>query len=363
MKKKILFITKDPILKKVSENNEDLDGRIESLLGYDSLDENKYEKKFSNLPRGGTKNFIGRLCHLLEIPFMKLVRIGITLEIYPTLRREIKSTDIIFCVTDGLGLGLLFWKKLGFVKSDIIVIMMGLPEKIKRFKRIPFIRLFISSLLKKASVILTLSDCASKKLINEMKLDHKLIKTFYCGTNINYWKLLPHIDKENFILSIGNDGNRDFKTLIKALPENVPLKIITKKQIEEENKKIEVLKKFFSNQEIKELHNKSLIEVIPSKKLAVESAGLSTALQAMACGAAVIISRCPAIEELFTEGEDCLFYEPQNPQDLNKKIKTLWENKDLREKIAANGRKKVLDNFTCQKMAEQLEKIIEDEKF
>jgi glycosyltransferase involved in cell wall biosynthesis len=363
MRKKILFINKDLILKKTLENGGQIDGRIENMFGYGFLDKSKYEESYAHLRRGGQKNFIGRLCHWLEIPFGKITRLGITLETYPVLKKEIKAADIIFCVTDSLGLGLLFWKKLSFVKAEIIVIMMGLSERLKYFRRLPFIKLFLSSLLNKASSVLTLSDSAGKILQNDFKVRSNKIKTFYCGTNTDYWRPLPEIKKENFILSIGNDGNRDFKTLISAKPENIPLKIITKKLLKAEKANVEISNKFYTNDEIRELHNQAAFEIIPSIKLESESAGLSTAEQAMSCGSAVIISRCPALQEMFVDGQDCLFYEPENPDDLKEKIRTLWEDKALREKIAANGRKKILEKYNCRKMAEQLEKIIEAEKF
>lgn len=356
--KKILFITKDSVLKKMTENGENMSGRMESLLGYNFLDPGKYEKSFANLPRGEVKSFVGHLCHLLEKPFAKIVRLGIALEVYPFLKKEIKNADIIFCVADGIGFGLLFWKKLGFVKADVIVMIMGLPEKIKYFEHFPFIRGFISALLKKASFVTTLSDCAGEKLKNYFHLDANRLKTFHYGADIDFWRPLPEIKKENFILSIGNDSNRDFKTLITALPENIPLKIVTKLPTREKKDNVEIINDFLTNEKIRELHNQALFAVIPSVKLKEESAGLSSALQIMASGTAVIISRAQALEELFIDGVDCLFYEPENADDLRDKIKILLNDKALRDKIAETGRKKVLGNYTCERMTERLEEII-----
>lgn len=358
MKKKILFITKDTILKKMMENGEDMSGRAESLLGYNFLDPEKYEKSFVNLPRGEVKGFVGKFCHLLQKPFMKIVHVGIAIEAYPFFKKEIKAADIIFCVTDGIGLGLLLWKKLGFVKADVIIMIMGLPEKIKYFDHVPFVRGLISALLKKAAFITTLSDCAGERLKEYFHLNGDRIKTFHYGADIDFWRPLPEIKKENFILSIGNDGNRDFKTLISALPENTPLKIITKLPITENKDNVELIRDFLTNEKIREMHNQALFAVIPSIKLKEESAGLSSCLQIMATGTAVIISRAKALEELFIDGVDCLFYEPENANDLQEKIKTLLNDKDLRDKIAATGRKKVLENYTCQTMAERLDSII-----
>lgn len=359
--KKILFITKDSILKKMMENGENMSGRMETLLGYNFLNPEKYEKRFANLPRGEAKGFIGKFCRLLEKPFMKIVRVSIALDAYPLLKKDIKEADIIFCVADGIGFGLLFWKKLGFIKADVIVMIMGLTERIKYFKHVPFVRGFISALLKKAALLTTLSDCAGETLKNYFRLNPNKVKTFHYGADIDFWRPLPEIKKENFILSIGNDCNRDYETLITALPENASLKIITKMPIGEKKIGVEIIRDFLTNEKIREMHNQALFAVIPSIKLKEESAGLSSTLQIMAAGTAVIISRAQALEELFIDGVDCLFYESENASDLQEKIKTMINDETLRDKIAAGGRKKVLENFTCQKMAERLDSLIEND--
>jgi glycosyltransferase involved in cell wall biosynthesis len=359
MKKKILFITKDSILKKLLEEGKDPDGRTEALLGYNFLSGEKYEKGYSNLPRGEIRGLVGRVCHFLEIPFRKIVHIGIALEAYPFLKKEIKAADIIFCVNDGIGLGVLFWKKLGFIKAEVIVMMMALPEKAKYLKGIPLINGFLAAILKKAAFVTTLSDIAGESLKKYFYLEPGRVRTFRYGTNIEYWRPQPEIKKEDFIFSIGNDRNRDFQTLIAALPENLSLKIVTKIPVATDKKNVEVSHDFFPGEALKKLYNQALFAVIPSVRLTEESAGLSSDLQLMASGTAVIISRAQAIEEVFTDGVDCLYYEPGNIDDLRKKIMTLLDNKALRDKIAEQGRQKVLNNFTCQKMAAQLEKMLD----
>jgi glycosyltransferase involved in cell wall biosynthesis len=357
MKKKLIFIFKDSWLSRIIGENSQTKGPADFLYGYNFLNKEKYETSFINLPKGEGGGLTGKICRLLELPFRKITRLGIALEAYPLFKKEIKAADIIFCTTDGTSLGTLFWKKLGFIKAEVIVLIQGLPEKINRFRGFPFIRGFISSLLKKAAIILTFTEFAQKDFIADFKLDKNKVKAFPFGADIDFWKTLPEIQRENFILSIGNDGNRDYPTLIDALPESIALKIITKRPIDKKNKPVEILTGI-SDEKVRELYNQTLLVAIPSIKLKNESPGQSTAMRAMACGRAVIIPRLPTMEEIFTDKKECLFYEPENAADLQEKIKTLLENKALRDMIAAGGRAKVLERFTCRKMAERLEKII-----
>jgi glycosyltransferase involved in cell wall biosynthesis len=359
MKKKVFFITKDQVLRQLEEAGQNPAGRIEYLLGYNLLDEDKYEKSFANLPRGEVKGLVGTICHLIEWPFRKIVRIGIAFEVYPFLSKQIKAAEVIVCINDGIGLGLCFWKMLGLVKADVIVMMMGLPEKYRNLKGHPLLRFFISKILGRAAYILTLSDCARVSLRDYFHLKTERISTFRFGTNTDYWRPLTEVRRENFILSVGNDRNRDFPTLINALPDNLALKIITKIPIKTDKPNVEIINDFLSGDALIKLYNQAFFAVIPSIKLREESAGLSSDLQLMASNTAVIISRAQAIEEIFIDGVDCLFYEPENAPDLQKKIKALLDNNALRDKITEGGRREVLTTYNCQSMAKQMEKLID----
>jgi len=151
--------------------------------------------------------------------------------------------------------------------------------------------------------------------------------------------------------------NRDYQTLIKALPENIHLKIITRKKIDILNKNIEILSDI-SDEQLRKLYNQCLFVVIPSIKLKNESSGLSCTLQAMACKKPVIISNTPPISEIFEDNKHYLTYQPENPENLRKKIITLYNDNNLQTYIAENSYNHV-QKFNAKKMATQLEQFIE----
>lgn len=71
-------------------------------------------------------------------------------------------------------------------------------------------------------------------------------------------------------------------------------------------------------------------------------------LEYMAAGKPIIVSNVFRKEDFLIEGESCLTYEPNNPEDLACKIKILIQNVDLRKKMGANNRLMV-QNFTWEK--------------
>ena len=133
-----------------------------------------------------------------------------------------------------------------------------------------------------------------------------------------------------------------------------------KKKINTQNKKIKIISGI-SNKKLRDLYNKCLFVVIPSVKLKNESSGLSCSLQAMACRKATIISKAPPLEEIFEDNKHCLFYAPENADDLRKKINMLYNDKNLRERIAENTFNNV-GEFTNKKMAKRLSESINEIK-
>ena len=121
------------------------------------LDRNKFEVSCLNAPQGAKKrrsenSFLSLKKYSVKSPASASpwISIGLTGN---KLKRRNK-----FCANDGISLGLLFWKRLGFFKGDIIAMIQGIPERFKHFRRYPFIRSFISWLLGGAYRILTFTD-------------------------------------------------------------------------------------------------------------------------------------------------------------------------------------------------------------
>ncbi len=299
------------------------------------------------------KGFWSKLFYLIEKPFAKLTLIGLPLEIFPLFRKEIQNTQVVFCINDPNSLALLFFKWLGLVKPKVVVLMQSLPERVKYFQKKSWMIFFLRCLLKKADRVLTLSESAHIPLKNIFAVSDQKLKTFYFGVDEDFWRADPGAKRENFLLAVGNDMNRDYKTLIEALPSETELVIVTTKNIPS-TKNCRVLKNI-SDQELRKLYQTCAATIVPSITITYESSGLSCSLQAMACGSPVIASAAPAITELFMAGRDMLFYQAEDAQDLRKKIQRLQEDKNLSAALGVAGAALVKEKFTAKKMSSQLD--------
>ncbi|UCE75133.1 MAG: glycosyltransferase family 4 protein [Methanomassiliicoccales archaeon] len=97
------------------------------------------------------------------------------------------------------------------------------------------------------------------------------------------------------------------------------------------------------------------IFVLPSISR-LEAFGL-VVLEAMASGKPVIVSTIPGVMELVTDDINGLHTEPMNSEDLANKINYLLSNPVIRKVMGENGRKKVENEYTWDKVVREIEEI------
>jgi len=83
-------------------------------------------------------------------------------------------------------------------------------------------------------------------------------------------------------------------------------------------------------------------------------------IEALASGVPVVQPRQGAFPELLEATGGGVLYEPNNPDALATAIETFLLNPDRARKIGKQGRKVVLENFTVDRMAHGVVKILED---
>ena len=190
--------------------------------------------------------------------------------------------------------------------------------------------------------------------------------------NVNHW-----IDENNlgnnYILSIGNDLNRDYETLISSWEDFFPLlKIITSLPISSDKNNIEIISgdwrsQLLSDNEMLELIQNALFVVIPLKPT-MQPAGQSVCLQSMACARAVVISNIAGIwdKSELIDNEIVKLIPCNNIDYLSKTVKTLLDNPKKVQSMGAEARKIVEKNYYVETMAESIlffiEKNIQDKR-
>jgi spore maturation protein CgeB len=105
-------------------------------------------------------------------------------------------------------------------------------------------------------------------------------------------------------------------------------------------------------------------EVLKSAKIALScgswtrDGGTERIFSAMACGALMITTRTPYLEENFIEGKEVLFYDLNRWSEVDGLVEYYLKHEDERLKIALAGQKKVHSHHTWDHRAEELIKLL-----
>ena len=259
--------------------------------------------------------------------------------------------------TNSLGFAFSFLKKFGFIKQNVLFIGMGVCDLMNNSVRKKSLEWLLKSI---RTLVISKSEL---DYLNNTFAKNDEIYYIPFGVDTNFW--LP-IKKETtikskYVLSIGNDLNRDYATLISSWEDFFPhLKIITSLPISSDKNNIEIISgdwrsQLLSDNEMLELIQNALFVVIPLKPT-MQPAGQSVCLQSMACSKAVIISNIAGIwdKEELIDNKIIKLIPCNNIDFLSKTIQTFLANPKKVESMGREARKVVEKNYYVESMAESI---------
>jgi glycosyltransferase involved in cell wall biosynthesis len=169
--------------------------------------------------------------------------------------------------------------------------------------------------------------------------------TFAFGIDHLFWcPARPALPHDGTVLAIGSDPNRDYATLLQAVPQR-PLRLLTDLPLKiAPGRTPIVLRGSFSRPavtdlELRQLYRTALCVAVPLHDC-FQPSGQSVALQAMACGAAVVLTRNRGLwaPDLLLDGENCLLVPPGDVAALSVAVARLAEDPTLRRRLGAAAR-------------------------
>ena len=188
-------------------------------------------------------------------------------------------------------------------------------------------------------------------MINRNKKFHF---TGFC-IDTNFWKIDQSVDKKNNqILFVGNDGNRNISLLLNLIDKMksydfLVISNLLEQQINKKNLRIingNWNSKDISDYDLKKHYKESLITIIPLNN-SYQPSGQSVALQSMSQGTPVFISK--------TKG----FWEPDPFKNNEKKINETVNDQKLMNFISESSVKKINDEYNLSVYYSKIKKIID----
>mgnify|MGYP001182827964 FL=1 len=370
--KKITYIFGGGRLEKI--NDQDSFAK-DFYYGFHLLNNNKkYDTKILEIyPFTKSKTKYLSILQKIDILLTKLIFLQFHFhEIYikENLKR-IKNSDLLIFSNDRLAFS--FFPILKFNKNiKSIVFVMGLlkeHENLKIYQKIlrPF---FLSIFIKTVDKFIFLGKSEYEFALKKYpQYEEKFIFISF-AVDYNFWNLNKKKTEKinNQILFIGNDGNRNYD-FIKELPKFLPEFnfIIISDQIKDykEQKNVNFVagnwsKGYMSDKELSKFYSQSFLTILPIKNT-IQPSGQSVALQSMATGTPVLISKFDGFweKDIFINDKNIFFIEHFKYDDWAKLIRILNKNPQLIEKVSLNGKDLIKNKYNLETFVTKIEKLIE----
>ncbi|ALU36982.1 glycosyltransferase family 4 protein [Clostridium autoethanogenum] len=234
-------------------------------------------------------------------------------------------------------------------------------------------KILIPALAKQADKILTVSNFSKQDISNKYGIDPDKIVVTYLAASEKYkviknYELLSQVRKKfningEFLLTVGNlQPRKNLSRLFTAYINLRNKKMIDEKLVvvgkkawlfndifkfvnESKYKDDIIFTDYVSEEDLALLYNAAKLFVYPS---VFEGFGLPP-LEAMSCGTPVVTSNITSIPEV--TGNAAVLFNPWNVEDMEEKIVTTINNKDMINKLSELGLKRSLD-FSWKKTAQ-----------
>jgi glycosyltransferase involved in cell wall biosynthesis len=263
----------------------------------------------------------GRLLGKLVPPRTSAAWIARTRRLLPKL----EGYDVVVATATEISFGLALWKELGLFKKPLVGILCGAVN----FPIGSNLRKAITAHLMRRMHAVLFADSEEAEIRRRFKPEALGIESGWFGVDDTFW-IPPSTDgNRSGVLAVGNDGRRDYATLVEAArilpkinltvitrldaPDNLPTNVHWRRGDWKENA--------VSDEGLRELYQTAACVVVPLKE-SLQPSGQSVAMQAMMCGAPVVITKTAGWwgSDVIRDGNEVTLVSPENAEELAKAI-------------------------------------------
>lgn len=244
---------------------------------------------------------------------------------------QLRSFDVVVSTSTEASFGLALWKSLGLLKPRLVGILCGavnypIGSGIRRQ--------WTSSLLARMQPVL-FAGSEKEELSRRFGLMPEEISVGWFGVDENFWQPPAEKGPRNGVLAVGNDGRRDYATLLESarmLPQ-ISFTVITRISAPNDLpanvkwRRGDWSKQVVSDLELLELYQRAACVVVPLKE-SLQPSGQSVAMQAMMCGAPVVHTETSGWwgADVVGNGKEVLLVPPADPSALSEAIVSAINN-------------------------------------
>jgi glycosyltransferase involved in cell wall biosynthesis len=267
---------------------------------------------------------------------------------------ELRSADVVVATTTGTAMALAAWSRAGLLRKPLVGIVAGLLNDPWRRTR----RLTTLPLLHRLHSVLY--GPGELDGLRELGLAER-IHVVPFGVDADFWAP-DTVEPTREVLAIGNDGHRDWETLVAAAPYiSAPIRIFTRQAPPSTLppnvtwERADWYSQVLTDEEVRDLYRRAAVVVVPTKDVPQPS-GQSVTLQAMATARPVVLSKTRGLwaPAGLRDGKNLVLVPPVDPRALAHSVRLLLDDQPRANAIGMSARESVLADATIEGYAERL---------
>jgi glycosyltransferase involved in cell wall biosynthesis len=345
---------------------------LEFLYGYSYFKENGEDVDYMETNHLRPPRFSLEYWRLrnLNKAFARDVGIGSRSHFFVNQIQTLNRYDVFIATTDSIAMGLAHHKKRGRLRGEIIYLNMGLAGALNKLKQVnngayQKYSKQCGVLLGQCKKIVSLGTGEYEFFVDQFpELKDRFVFIPF-GIDTDFWRPsgISANNVEPYILFVGNDLNRDFELLLNIASNcsDLHFKFVTSRLSPSVcPRNVELISgkwqsTILSDQGLRSLYGRCMTVIIPLKE-SLQPSGQSVALQSMACGKPVIITKTRGFWDLndFEEGRQLIFCEANDLEEWMRKISSLNRDLTLRDRLGTNSRKLVKEKYSSRNYSEKL---------
>jgi glycosyltransferase involved in cell wall biosynthesis len=277
-----------------------------------------------------------------------------------SLLRDLRGADVVVATTTGTAIALAAWRRAQRLRAPLVGIVAGLLNdpwsRARRATTLPLLR-------QMHAMLYGPGEAPGLRALDPGLADRVHVNLF--GVDTRFW--VPAAAATGGVLAIGNDGHRDWATLVRAATAiDGEVRVLTRQAPPPSlpsNVRWEPAdwhRRLLSDIEVRAAFHAAAAVVVPVKDVPQPS-GQSVTLQASACGRPVVLTRTQGLwdPDGLRDGANVMLVPPNDPDALAHAVGRLLSDRTLAMQLGASARASVEATASVEGYAARLLELCE----
>jgi glycosyltransferase involved in cell wall biosynthesis len=245
-----------------------------------------------------------------------------------------RRTDAVVSLFESGCLVILALRRILRFKATVVIFDVGLNEAWSTRDKI------VAFVATRADCILTLSKYQAEYILRRWP-SASLVQAVRQQVDSDFYRPDAEPDKSIDVLVVGDDAGRDHKTILEATSglgasiwirsSSIPQAMIAGRD------DITLMSARLSDLDYRALYDKAKVVVIAVNET-LNPSGITTLLEAMAMGSAVVVTKSRHLVDYIEDGQTCLAVPAGNSADMRQAIVTLLSDQPTRQRLGRAAR-------------------------